>query len=140
LIFRFTQARRGTIGRKDIYKDEHWSILRVTTIRARQLRKNSTDAERLLWRALRSRQLHGYKFRRQQSLGPFIVDFVCLEARLVIELDGGQHNEEKQAVHDAERNVWLRKEGFQVLRFWDHEVLKQLDVVKDAIGKALGGD
>jgi len=112
----------------------------MTTIRARQLRKNSTDAERLLWRALRSRQLGGHKFRRQLSLGRFIVDFVCLEARLVVEVDGGQHNEDTLAVYDAERTAWLQKQGFRVLRFWDHEVLKQLDTVKEAIAKALGVD
>ena len=105
--------------------------------RAKQLRKNTTDAERLLWRELRSRQLGGHKFRRQQPLGRFIVDFVCLEKRLVIEVDGGHHAEQQQAAHDAQRTVWLRTEGFRVLRFWDHEVLKDLDAVKEAVSNAL---
>jgi very-short-patch-repair endonuclease len=73
--------------------------------RAKQLRKNSTDAERLLWRVLRSRQVAGYKFRRQQPLDEFIVDFVCLEKRLVVEVDGGQHNEPLQAEHDSQRSA-----------------------------------
>lgn len=111
--------------------------MRTTINRAKQLRKSSTDAERFLWRELRSRQLAGYKFRRQQSLGPFIVDFVCLEQRLVIELDGGQHAEPEQARYDADRSQWLAQQGFRVLRFWDHEVLKQVDGVKETIAKAL---
>ncbi len=109
----------------------------MTTIRAKQLRKNSTDAERALWRALRSRQLGGYKFRRQQSLGPFIVDFVCLEARLVVEIDGGQHNEEEDRAYDESRSQWLQQDGFRVLRFWNHEVLTQLESVSEAISNAL---
>jgi very-short-patch-repair endonuclease len=109
----------------------------VQKIRAKQLRMNSTDAERLLWRVLRSRQLAGHKFRRQQPLGGFIVDFVCLEKRLVVEVDGGQHQEQKQAVYDAERTVWLERQGFRVLRFWDHEVLKQIEGVKEAIWRTL---
>jgi len=85
--------------------------------RAKQLRKNFTDAERALWRVLRSRQLAGYKFRRQQPLGPYIVDFVCFEARLVVEIDGGQHGEEEQLAHDSKRTAWLQNENFRVLRF-----------------------
>ena len=107
-------------------------------IRAKQLRKTSTDAERQLWRVLRSRQLAGHKFRRQQPLGGFIVDFVCLEKRLVVEVDGGQHQEQKQAVYDAERTVWLERQGFRVLRFWDHEILREIESVKETIARALG--
>jgi adenine-specific DNA-methyltransferase len=112
----------------------------MTTSRARQLRTNSTDAERFLWRELRSRQLGGYKFRRQQALGAFIVDFVCLERRLVIELDGGQHAEPEQAMYDADRSQWLAQQGFRVLRFWDHDVLKELNGVKETIAKVLQED
>ena len=92
-----------------------------------------TDAERVLWGALRSRQLAGCKFRRQQPLGRFVVDFVCLEKRLVIEVDGGQHAEQDQAAHDAQRTAWLEANDFRVLRFWDHEVLQQLAGVKETI-------
>jgi very-short-patch-repair endonuclease len=111
----------------------------MTTIRARQLRHNSTDAERALWRALRSRQLGGHKFRWQQPLGAFIADFACLEARLVVEVDGGHHNDEQQRAHDQNRSDWLQTHGFRVLRFWDHEVLAQLEAVKEMISKALNG-
>ena len=105
--------------------------------KARQLRKNMTDAERLFWRELRSRQVGGHKFRRQQPLGRFVVDFVCLEKRLVIEVDGGHHAEVEQAAYDVDRTVWLRREGFRVLRFWDHEVLKEIDAVTEAVCNAL---
>jgi very-short-patch-repair endonuclease len=109
-------------------------------IRANQLRRNSTDAERALWRVLRSRQVGGYKFRRQQPLGPFIVDFVCLEGRLVVELDGGQHNEEEQRANDESRTDWLQTQGFRVLRFWNHSVLKEPDSVCEAIVSELNDE
>jgi very-short-patch-repair endonuclease len=109
-------------------------VNRIRT-RARELRNNPTDAERVLWGQLRLWQLDGYKFRRQQPLGRYIVDFVCLEKRVVVEVDGGQHAE--QATLDAERDNWLRDEGFTVLRFWNHDVLKNIDAVKEQIYKAL---
>lgn len=93
--------------------------------RARALRKNPTEAERALWRHLRLRQLDEHKFRRQQPVGSYIVDFICIEKRLVVELDGGQHSE--QVASDAERTAWLEGEGFRVLRFWNHEVLKDIE-------------
>jgi very-short-patch-repair endonuclease len=101
--------------------------------RARELRNNPTDAERVLWSQLRFWQLDGYKFRRQQPLGQYIVDFICLEKRVVVEVDGGQHSQQV----DAERDTWLRDEGFIVLRFWNHEVLKNIETVKEVIFKAL---
>jgi very-short-patch-repair endonuclease len=76
-------------------------------------------------------QLNGYKFRRQQPLGNYIVDFVCLEKKLIIELDGGQHA--KQTDCDTERDGWLRGQGFVVLRFWNNDVLQNINGVKDAI-------
>ena len=102
---------------------------------ARALRKNPTEVERLLWRHLRFCQLDGYKFRRQQPLGSYIVDFVCLEKRLVVELDGGQHT--GQTNYDSARDAWLRAEGFLVLRFWNNDVTQNIDGVKDLILKAL---
>lgn len=102
---------------------------------ARTLRNNPTDVERLLWRHLRFWQLDGYKFRRQQPLGNYIVDFVCLKRRLIIELDGGQHAE--QFNYDAARDAWLRREGFTILRFWNNDVTKNIDGVKEQILKAL---
>ncbi len=99
--------------------------------RARNLRQLSTDAERLLWRRLRDRQLAGLKFRRQHRLGNFIVDFVCLEQRLILELDGGQHAIQQQA--DAHREAFLMGLGYRVLRFWNNEVLGNLDGVLQTI-------
>lgn len=90
------------------------------TERARQLRRDMTDAERLLWRHLRASQL-GHRFRRQHPIGPYIVDFACLSAGLVIEVDGGQHFE---PVSDARRDAFLRGEGFRLLRFWNNDVLQ----------------
>jgi very-short-patch-repair endonuclease len=103
--------------------------------RARQMRKNPTEAERLLWRRLRFWQVDGFKFRRQQSLGNYIVDFVCLEKRLIIEIDGGQHAE--HAHYDSVRDAWLRDSGFVVLRFWNNEVLKNIDTITELIAKEL---
>jgi very-short-patch-repair endonuclease len=93
-----------------------------------------TDAERCLWARLHNKQLAGCKFRRQHSLGPFIVDFVCLDKKLVIEVDGGQHLE---CSKDEERTQWIEDQGFCVTRFWNHEVLTQIDAVLTTIHKAL---
>ena len=108
----------------------------MQTTRARELRNNPTKAEWALWQQLRLRHLGGYKFRRQQPLGLYIVDFVCLEKRLIIEVDGGQHGE--QAAHDEERSAWLAAQGFRVLRFWNHKVLQNIEAVKEVVAKALG--
>jgi very-short-patch-repair endonuclease len=99
---------------------------------ARTLRKRATDAENLLWTHLRSKQFEGHKFRRQQPIGSYIVDFVCFERRIVIEVDGGGHAIEK--VKDNDRDKWLRNEGFKVLRFWNNEVLQNIDGVLEVIG------
>src|SRR5690606_5880726 len=88
--------------------------------RARELRATMTDSERRLWRCLRMRQLDGYRFRRQHPIGPYIVDFACLAARLVVEVDGGQHSD---SMDDRHRDAFLRARGFRVLRFWNHDVL-----------------
>ena len=104
--------------------------------KARTLRKDPIDAERQLWRHLRLRQLGGYKFRRQQPLGSYIADFACLEKRLIVEVDGGQHSE--HATYDARRTRWLEAQGFRVLRFWDHEVLRDIEAVKQVIARAVG--
>ena len=94
---------------------------------ARQLRKDSTEAERLLWTRVRTSRLDGHKFRRQQPIGPYIVDFVCFEAKLVLELDGGQHVQAETT--DRARDTWLRAQGFRVLRFWNNDVMENLDGV-----------
>ncbi|MDR6989970.1 DUF559 domain-containing protein [Luteimonas sp. 3794] len=95
---------------------------------ARQLRRESTDAERLLWFHLRDRRL-GVKFRRQQPVGPFIVDFLSVEARLIVELDGSQHDEGI----DASRTCFLERRGYRVLRFWNHDALVRTESVLEVI-------
>ena len=105
---------------------------------ARRLRRNMTDAESHLWQSLRNRQLLNCKFRRQQPIGRYIVDFVCFEKNLVIELDGGQHAD--QIKYDSERTRWLQKEGFQVLRFWNNLMFQEFDGVIEVILKALEGE
>ena len=104
-------------------------------IKARELRKNLTEAERTLWKYLRLRQFDGNKFRRQEPIGKYIVDFVCFEKKLIVEVDGGQHNE--QVIYDSERNEWLKKQGFRILRFWNNQVLKEIDGVEGGIMEAL---
>ena len=103
--------------------------------RARALRNNPTEVEKLLWRQLRIWQLDGYKFRRQQPLGNYIVDFVCLEKRLIVELDGGQHAE--QSDYDTKRDTWLSEQGFTVLRIWNNDVLNNLEGVTERIVETL---
>jgi very-short-patch-repair endonuclease len=103
--------------------------------RARQLRREQTDAERKLWARLRARQLCGHKFRRQFVIGPFIMDFCCFERRLVVELDGGQHASQPDA--DRRRSEFLLSRGYRVLRFWDNEVFENIDGVTEQIAQAL---
>jgi very-short-patch-repair endonuclease len=106
--------------------------------RARDLRKHMTDAERLLWQYLRDRQLGGHKFRRQHPIGPFIVDFVCLEKKIVIEIDGSQHINNKRA--DNKRSDYLYNKGFRVLRFWNNQVLQEKQAVLSMILSSLSAD
>lgn len=102
---------------------------------ARQLRCQATDAERLLWKHLRARQLDGFKFRRQLVIEPYIVDFACLEAKLVVEADGGQHGEQHD--RDDDRTMFLQARGWQVLRFWNHEILMETQAVLEQIHREL---
>ena len=102
---------------------------------ARGLRRSTTEIEALVWSRLRRRQLGGYRFRRQHPVGRYVVDFVCLEQRLAVELDGDQHAE--QAEYDRARDDDIRQRGFRVLRFWDSEVLADLDAMLDTILAAL---
>ena len=98
---------------------------------AKDLRNNSTDAERLLWRYLRNSQLAGVKFRRQQTIETYIVDFVSFDKRIIIELDGSQHAENTE--YDEQRDTCLRKNGFVVLRFWNNDVLENIEGVLEVI-------
>jgi very-short-patch-repair endonuclease len=103
--------------------------------RARELRRNSTDAERRLWRYLRNRQCLGWKFRRQFPIGPYIADFACPDAMLVIEADGGQHGIEID--RDLRRTAYLERKGWTVLRFWNPDILTNIEGVLDVIHDAL---
>ncbi|OGS01907.1 MAG: hypothetical protein A3G41_00220 [Elusimicrobia bacterium RIFCSPLOWO2_12_FULL_59_9] len=105
------------------------------TPRSRELRRSPTDAERVLWRRLRLRQA-GTKFRRQAVIGRYIVDFVCFEKKLIIELDGGQHL--KKRSYDSNRTAWLQGQGFKLIRFWNHEVLQNITAVEKALFAELG--
>ncbi|MCH8105513.1 MAG: endonuclease domain-containing protein [Proteobacteria bacterium] len=99
--------------------------------KARQLREHSTDAEKLLWHHLRNRRLNGWKFRRQFPVGKYIVDFVCQELKLIIEIDGGQHAD--QITYDLERTRILNSKRYQVVRYWNNEVLGNLTGVLESL-------
>lgn len=103
--------------------------------RARDLRKFATEPEKMLWSRLRSRRLEGFKFRRQAWIASYIVDFVCLEAKLIVEADGSQHGE--QVDYDLRRDRILSSEGFRVLRFWNNDVTGNIEGVLTAIRAAL---
>ena len=103
-----------------------------TTV-ARKLRNNMTEAEKYLWYTLRSKNINGLKFRRQQPIGSYIVDFACLEKKLVFEVDGGQHDANKEM--DLVRDEWLASEGYKVLRFWNNEVMENREGAVEKIKK-----
>jgi very-short-patch-repair endonuclease len=105
--------------------------------RARDLRISSTDVEKKLWHRLRDRQLLGCKFRRQQPFKNYFLDFVCEEQKLVIELDGGQHNEAANLRRDAVRTASLEEAGWKVLRFWNNEVNENIEGVLEVVAQAL---
>lgn len=102
---------------------------------ARRLRNGATDAERMLWRHLKNCQIEGFRFRRQVSLGVYVVDFLCPQAKFIVELDGGQHGD--QITYDQQRTAWLNGQGYRELRFWNHDVLKRVDVVVGEIHREL---
>jgi len=110
-------------------------VIHRNTQNARNLRHHQTKAEEILWRHLRDRQLRSCKFRRQVPRGPYIVDFACLEARLVMELDGGHHSDQTEA--DTRRTYFLEDNGYRVLRFWNNEVLDNIEGVLAIIENAL---
>jgi very-short-patch-repair endonuclease len=103
--------------------------------RARELRRRSSEAERVLWKHLRQRRLNGYKFRRQVVIEPYIVDFVCMDAKLIIEADGGQHAD--QVAYDARRTARLEDMGYRIIRFWNNEILRELHSVLEKIASEL---
>jgi very-short-patch-repair endonuclease len=102
----------------------------------RQLRSNMTDAEQLLWLHLRAHRLDGQKFRRQEPIGLYVADFVHFGARLIVEADGGQHNE---SARDVQRDAWFTEQGFKVLRFWNGDILQRTEAVLEVIWAAVAG-
>lgn len=109
-----------------------------TRVGARTLRQNMTEAERRVWQILRSHRISGYKFRRQVPIGSYIADFVCHEARLIVEIDGSQHA--RLLPREGARSEFLENEGYRILRFWNNEVLANLDGVQGIIADELGRD
>ena len=105
--------------------------------KARELRHQSTDAERKLWSVLRNRQLDGYKFRRQVPIGNYTVDFVCFAKKVIVEVDGEQH--QARAEYHEQRTRWLESRGFRVVRFWNNQVLNETDGLCEAISAVLQG-
>lgn len=104
---------------------------------ARKLRREQTDVERKLWQALRNRRFASFKFRRQQPVGPYIVDFVCFEEKLVVELDGSQHGTVENRAADRTRTAYLENDGFRVIRHWNHELNENFDGVLEGIWRQL---
>ncbi|MBI5634801.1 MAG: endonuclease domain-containing protein [Nitrospirae bacterium] len=104
---------------------------------AKGLRRRSTDVEQLLWSRLRAGRFEGMKFRRQHPIGQYIADFVCLERKLIIELDGSQHALPEELLNDSQRDTWLEKEGYTVVRFWDNEILMNTRGVLESIREKL---
>ena len=105
----------------------------ATNPHARRLRRDATECETRVWLAVRGRRLAGVKFRRQATIGPFVADFLCIEHRLIVEIDGGQHDAEV----DAARTAYLEARGYRILRFWNNDVIDNLDGVLSAIAVAL---
>jgi len=106
---------------------------------AKRLRANTTPHERVLWRALKELPLLGTHFRRQAPIGPYVVDFFCPAAHLIVELDGGHHNDDETAKRDRKRQLWLEREGYRVVRFWNSEITDDLDTVLERIYVELHG-
>jgi very-short-patch-repair endonuclease len=107
--------------------------------RARRLRRDATEAEKRLWLELRKLELEGSHFRRQVPIGPYIADFACMAAHLLIELDGSQHGEDRNQAYDDRRTRWLEKEGYRVLRFWNNDISNNMSGVMEAIYAAIYG-
>jgi very-short-patch-repair endonuclease len=106
---------------------------------AKKLRANTTPHERMLWRALKELPTEGTHFRRQAPIGPYVVDFFCPAKRLIIELDGGQHNDDETAARDSKRQAWLEQEGYHVIRFWNSDIVSDLNAVMEKIYVELYG-
>ena len=130
------EGEEGARSAQPSGKERARGYSKQTLARAKALRGTSTEAEKVIWAALRAGRLNGLKFRRQQPIGPFIADFVCQQARLVIELDGSQHVD---LAYDRSRDAFLNKAGYRVLRFWNSDVTANKAGVLDAILAAASG-
>jgi very-short-patch-repair endonuclease len=106
-------------------------------LRSRRLRRDATDAERKLWPRLRRLSINDSHFRRQATIGPYFADFACHRRRLVIELDGGQHNREEEGRRDARRDAYMRANGYRILRFWNNDVMHNIEGVIETIAQAM---
>lgn len=111
----------------------HTEVSARRRAQAKRLRRELTPAERRLWHVLKAHRFSGLHFRRQVPMGPYIVDFVCHEAKVVVEVDGSQHGFDRHLDSDRARDAWLAERGYKVLRFWNHEVLTQSEIVLDTI-------
>ena len=137
VVFPPPLAGEGQGGGEDLAKKPQWHVSETQPGHARELRANSTDAERLIWAALRAHRLEGASFRRQTPIGPYIADFVCHETKIIVEIDGGQHFEPEQMHYDKKRSVFLAGKGYRVLRFNNHEVMTNREGVLEVISDAL---
>jgi len=104
---------------------------------AKKLRSNPTPAEYFFWSHIRCRQVAGFKFRRQFPLGEYVVDFICLDKKLIVELDGGQHNTDESEHYDARRTKWLNEKGYRVVRFWNNDVMNNMEGVMERLFEVL---
>jgi very-short-patch-repair endonuclease len=118
-------------------KQPVWQVSTKQRTRARPLRQDLTDAERTIWNAIRAHRLHGVSFRRQTPIGPFIVDFVCHAAPIIIEIDGGQHYDAENMKRDTQRDAYLASKGYRVLRFSNHDVMTNRQGVLETIAAAV---
>ena len=128
---------RGKGWGASVATSEEFKKVDTRVPRARKLRRDMTDAERKLWWHLRRLPIEHSHFRRQATIGPFFADFACHERRLIIEVDGAQHNEPENVTRDAERSAYLQSQGYRVLRFWNNDVLKNINSVMEAILAAM---
>jgi very-short-patch-repair endonuclease len=135
------EGRGGGISASEVFMAEEqrptWKVSSRLRSNARELRKNSTEAERILWSQLRDHRLNGVSFRRQVPIGNYVADFVCHPAKLTIELDGGQHFSDDQEAADARRSAIIEAKGFRVLRFSNHDVMTNRSGVLETIAAAV---
>jgi very-short-patch-repair endonuclease len=121
----------------DLSKEPTWQVPTKLRVRSRALRRSMTDAERIVWYGVCAHRLNGASFRRRAPIGPFIVDFVCHDARLIVEIDGGQHFEDAHEKRDARRDQFLAERGYRVLRFCNLDVMSNRNGVLEAIAEAV---